>query len=254
MSFLKSEKFQKIFFSIFYAVFAIAISISGCLLFSHYYYTNIFVSGPSMMPTLVGGKGDGDRNVNHYGIADTSASAINGLKRFDVVITNYPSTWSATDGLIVKRVWGFPGETLKLTSSIEEGSKFEVYNGDKLVYTITGEYHQNQEFKFVNCYSKRTMSVFTFSTGRKIFNTNSAELRNISGYTLQENEYFLMGDNWGSSTDSYKEMIVEGKTALLTKNYIKGKVICIQGYGNVVQDGDSYKVNNKQRIRPLYNF
>jgi len=250
MKIFKSEKFQKIFYPLFYLAFTVAISISGCFIFNRYYYTNIFVSGPSMMPTLVG---DDYNNIHHYGIADTSQKAIDKLERFDVVITYYPESWGARTGLIVKRVWGFPGERIVLSSS-ESESTFSVwttdYSKETPDFTITAEV---ESYTFDKIKSFETWKTYKFQTEKRLFRTrvNKTQYRSLD-YTLGENEYFVMGDNWGDSTDSYMRYTYEQK---LTRDCIQGRVVCIQGYGKVVLDGDkNYKIVDKHPIRPIYHF
>jgi signal peptidase I len=248
MKFYKSEKFQKIFYPIVYLAFTIAITISGCYIFERNYYTNIFVSGPSMNPTLVGvGEDEAPINIHHYGIADTTEAAINSLKRFDVLITHYPETWHS-DGLIVKRVWAFPGETISLISN-DQSSTFTVKDSeDEIKYTITAT-KVNKEVDLI--YSKVTMDLYEFNTGRKVFFTNAGTKRSLSNYTLGNNEYFVMGDNWSSSTDCYTK---KDDSNRLTKNYLQGKVICIQGYGKIATNGSEFQIFDKVKIRPMYNF
>ena len=245
MKFIKSEKFQKIFYPIFYLLFTIAITISGCFIFTRYYYTNIFVSGPSMLPTLVGNDG---KNIHHYGIADTSDAAINSLKRFDVLITHYPESWHATDGLIVKRIWGFPGETITLVTT-ESESVFTVTKGSYTkTYTATKNLIQADTISAIE-----TMNVYTFDVGTKIFNTRSesaSDRRNFS-VTLSSNQYFVMGDNWKDSTDCYTKISLAEK---LERKHLQGKVICIQGYGKMSESGGTYNIYDKHPITPMYRF
>lgn len=264
--FYKNEKFQKIFYAILYLVCAFAFVISGCYIFYKTYYSNVYVSGTSMSPTLIGGNVDGR---NHYGISDNHRTAINNLKRFDVVITYYPSQWTGTDEDTVykiKRVWGFPGETINLVSN-KEGSTFTVSRGGEVVYTIEAQIKEKQVDKIS---SIETMLVYQYVIPSKEFNThitgkytksetgelNVTEItggaRNINNLTLGENQYFVMGDNWIDSTDCYTKMSNAEK---LTRNDIQGRVICIQGYGKVVkQDINVYKIVDKNPIRPIYNF
>ncbi len=252
MSIFRSEKFQKIFYPIFYLVFTVAISISGCFIFQRYYYTNIFVSGSSMLPTLVG---NDSRNIHHYGIADTTDKAIDGLERFDVVIANFPTSWGTTKGLVVKRLWGFPGESISLHSYSEVvdaktvyTSTFTVSKNSEVIYTITA----HDIIKTVDIiYSQEDMSLFEFNTDKKTFNTRTKELRNFS-VNLGENDYFVMGDNWGDSSDSYKNLSNPDK---LTRGYIKGKVVCIQGYAKVQHDEEgNYTIYEKHPIPAKYIF
>ena len=246
MKIFKSEKFQKIFYPIFYLLFAAAITVSGCFIFNRYYYTNIFVSGPSMLPTLVGDDGN---NIHHYGIADTSNTAIDNMKRFDVCITYYPDTWGTRKGLIVKRVWGFPGERLVMESN-DTSSEFKVYKGDDTepIYTITASVETITVDKIIR---EETMDVYKFDIGYKTFYTCAGQKRTFD-YTLGNQEYFVMGDHWGDSTDSYVKYTSSDK---LIRKYIQGRVICIQGYGKVsIDDDGNYKIYDKTAIKPIYKF
>ena len=255
MSIFKSEKFQKIFYPIFYLVFTVAITISGCFIFQRYYYTNIFVSGSSMLPTLVGG--ENSKNIHHYGIADTSDNAINGLNRFDVVIANFPSSWgTGQGGLVVKRIWGFPGESISLHTTSEVinektvyTSTFAVRRGEEEIYTVTA-HDITRTVDLI--YKKEEMTLFEFNTGKKVFNTNTKELRNFN-INLGSDEYFVMGDNWGNSSDSYKNISSADK---LTRKYIKGKVVCIQGYAEVEREPgtDNYIITTKYPSKARYIF
>ena len=252
MSVFKSEKFQKIFYPIFYLVFTIAITISGCFIFQRYYYTNIFVSGSSMLPTLVGNDA---KNIHHYGIADTTESTINKMNRFDVLIANFPASWGTTKGLVVKRVWGFPGESISLhtTQAIVESktvytSTFTVMKGGETIYTITA-HNVSKDVDMI--YKTETMTLFEFNTERKTFYTNTKELRNFN-VNLGSDEYFVMGDNWGDSSDSYKNISSADK---LTRSYVKGKVVCIQGYAKVEHDEEgNYTIYEKHQTEAKYIF
>ena len=244
MKIFKSEKFQKIFYPIFYILFAAAITVSGCFIFNRYYYTNIFVSGPSMLPTLVG---DDTNNIHQYGIADTTSKAIDRMKRFDVCITYYPDAWNVRKALIVKRVWGFPGERLVLNSNATQ-SEFTVYRNEEAIYQVTAPLEHNHPVDTI--IDQITMDVYKFDVGHKIFYTASKQARTFD-YTLGSDEYFVMGDHWGDSTDSYAKYTVSSK---LTRNFIQGKIICIQGYGKVDDKDGNYKIYDKVAIKPIYSF
>ena len=224
-----------------YTIFIVGIAISGCMIFTKTFYTNIFVSGPSMLPTLLG-----ENNMHHYGIADTSNSAIDNLKRFDVIITYYPKSWGASEELIVKRIWGFPGETLTMVTTDSE-SRFKVTVGEETRYTIVAPKSEKVVDKVD---SKVTMNTYCFKTERKIFHTNAAQQRTFT-ITLNDNQYFVMGDNWGNSTDSFAKITSPER---LNRSNIQGKVICIQGYAKVEKNGDEYNIIEKHEISPMYNF
>ncbi len=242
ISTISSKRFGSIFYPIFYIVFAVAIAISGSLIFNKYYYIYIYVSGNSMIPTLFG-----DTSRSYYGEADTSKTAIDHLNRFDVLIVDYPSDWGTEEGYKVKRLWGFPGETISLT--YESGKVIFTATKDAETYTVTGVFHNAETFDF----ETRTFIVpyYKFSTGNRVFKTY-AHIRNIPPHTLKDDEYFVMGDNWSSSTDSYERTIVENKTHL-NYSYLRGRVINILGIARYdkAQDALVDKVNFKY---PLYRF
>lgn len=246
--FYQNEKFQGIFFPILYLFLSIGIVITGCIIFYNNYYQPILVDGISMKPTLIGGgyaKTATDGTVinyrYHYGIADLHKSAVNSLNRFDVCITYYPKSWpSDDDASIIKRVWGFPGETINMSyNSTDKEFTYTVRKNDKLlceykapVVEITrkyeAEYTKNGQHGYTTV--SESFTAAKFNVGIKIFYTNVA----TSSYrtftkTLQSNEYFVMGDNWAGSSDSYTNI---SETELLTKNYLQGRAVCISGYAS----------------------
>ena len=266
--FYQNEKFQNIFFPILYFLLALGIVLTGCFIFYNKYYQSILVDGASMQPTLVGGGNSGavieykGNNYpiyfrNHYGIADLHQSAVNKLKRFDVCVTYYPDSWSAEDGAsIIKRVWGLPGETLNLTYN-EENTEFTftVTKNDKKVceyhapiVSITrkyeGEYFVNGRRKFTT--ASKTFTAAKFAVGNKVFYVNAATRRTFTK-TLQNNEYFVMGDNWSASSDSYSNRM---NSDLLTKKHLQGRAICINAYASSMNS----KAIEIHHIRERYNF
>ena len=244
--FYKNEKFQKIFYALLYFALAITFAITGASIFHNRYYTNIYVSGSSMMPTLIGNTSD----RVHYGISDNHEKALRNLKRFDVVITYYP--WNIPEGSTdevykIKRVWGFPGETLNLSFDKESNKfTFTASLGSETKYTITAPVVD----KTVN---NNKWNVAEFVTENKTFYTHTYNSIDDSKreftVTLDKNkqEYFLMGDNWLGSTDSYSH---RNESKRITFDDLQGKVICIQGTAKV--DGD--ELYDKQKIKALYYF
>lgn len=249
------EKFFKIFYPVFYLFFAIGVAISGCLIFSKYYYTNIYISGVSMNPTLLG---DGERC--HYGIADTSNAAIDATKRFDVIITYY--TWSESDTTLkVKRVWGLPGETISLkavNSDPEDLSSpivmdFSVKHGTETVYQVYSSPLHNYTMTVDSI--SRVFSVFTFNVANKTFNINvdgNVNARSFMNHTLAGDEYFVMGDNWTHSTDCYGNSTARNLHNLNRRD-VQGRVIRIEGTAKYSGEAQGL-VNKSKFLRPLYNF
>ena len=271
--FYQSEKFQGYFFPILYFILSIAIVVTASIIFKNKYYKYILIDGPSMRPTLVGGGSSGQTITkdghtyainyrSHYGYADLHQSAVNNLKRFDVCITSYPSSWiSDDDSSIIKRVWGFPGETLTMTFSGEDTSRhftFEVCKGEKRLAKYEAPIvNINRKFEgeyFVG--SKRhiltiseTYEVAKFNVGSKTFYTNFSNptSKRLFTKTLQKNEYFVMGDNWGMSSDSYEN---RNNPDLLTKKYLQGKVACIDSYATAKGD-EAIEIH---KIKPKIDF
>ena len=266
--FYQNEKFQNVFFPVLYFLLMVGIVVTGCVIFYNQYYQPILVDGASMQPTLIGGGGSGQTvtykgnsyNVNfrsHYGIADLHDSAVNRLKRFDVCVTYYPNSWSAEDGAsIIKRVWGLPGETIALTynSTISEYT-FTISKNDKLlkeykapVVSITrkyeGEFMVGKTRHFTTI--KKSFTAAKFFVGNKTFYVNASTQRTFSK-TLASNEYFVMGDNWSASSDSYTN---RANTELLTKKYLQGRAICINAYAT----GNGKNANDIHKIRERYVF
>ena len=246
--FYQDEKFQGIFFPVLYFLLTIGIVITGCVIFRNKYYQPILVEGSSMQPTLIGGGATGQTveykgnsySVNyrsHYGYADLHNSAVNNLKRFDVCVTYYPDAWTAEDGAsIIKRVWGFPGETLNLTynsttleytfSVSKNGKKIEEYKAPvtQITRKYEGEFSVNGKRHYTTII--KTFAAAKFSVGNKSFYVNAATQRTFNK-TLDKNEYFVMGDNWSASSDSYSNRT---STSLLTKKYLQGRAVCINAY------------------------
>ncbi len=261
--FYKKEKFQAFFFPIVYFLLTVAIAVTGCIIFYNKYYQPILVDGSSMHPTLVGG-GSADISIegnpvsyrSHYGIADLHKSAVNNLKRFDVCVTYYPASWAAEEGAsIIKRVWGFPGETLDLTYS--EGTyTFTVTKNSKKICQYKApvvsikrsyecEYKSGGKTKYATVTKEFTQAA-KFDVGSKVFYVN-AKVSRVFTKTLADNEYFVMGDNWASSTDSYLRRDNPDK---LTKKYLQGKAICINGYATA----DDNEAKNIHKIKARYYF
>lgn len=100
------------------------------------------------------------------------------------------------DHYIIKRVVGTPGDKIEIR---DENTHYAVYVNDELLYTknVYGENTVEERSGSVGYY--QTYLNFLKSTTFK----NNVENKDGKSYiVLHENEYFLMGDNWGQTTDS----------------------------------------------------
>ena len=183
-----------------------------------------------MAPTLIGNTS----KRAHYGIADNHEHALRNLNRFDVVITYYPDSWTSDiETYKIKRVWGFPGETLSLKENKTDNKitsyTFIASRGEEIVYSIEGKIIQ----KAFDTYG--TLTVAEFNTGSKTFYTNVAMTRTLTDFYLSDDkqEYFLMGDNWGGSSDSYSN---KAKADRITFSNLQGRVVAIQGTAKLVNE------------------
>lgn len=182
---------KKVGFIVLYSLLIIGVCLSGGLIFHKYYYTVFYIMGQSMYPTLNGdGTSLSDPLRKDFGIVDTNQATINGIKRFDIVTTYYASDYNTDGELIdgaekkIKRVIGLPGE------KVETKSREIKIDGKALEIPFT----------------PGPGSIATYVTTEK----------------LGEDEYFVMGDNWGNSSDS-------SKLGPIKKTMINGVLIAIEG-------------------------
>ena len=124
----------------------------------------IKVQGTSMLPTLE----EGD-----YMLLYKLKMKVKGLNRFDIVVVKL------SDGDIIKRVIGLPGETVKYEVKEEEGETKGILYVDGKV--IEEEFLDN-EAKTSTCIRENKLCG--------------------EGVTLGQDEYFVMGDNRKVSHDS----------------------------------------------------
>ncbi|MBO4682398.1 MAG: hypothetical protein J5618_00885, partial [Bacilli bacterium] len=84
---VKNQKSPKFFlWSILTLLLVVGVVVLSQAIFNANYYSNFYVSGESMKPTL-----NGDPNDADYGKYDGHDSAIKNVKRFQIVTTHYPS-------------------------------------------------------------------------------------------------------------------------------------------------------------------
>ncbi len=206
-------------------VFTFVLLVGGFIVFHNVYYTPFYVSGASMYPTLngdsknaagelIGSSHSVSRvgDIVDYGIMDTSKRAIDGIDRFDIIVTYYKSDFNIIDGKYVlsttadskiKRVIGLPGETLR----IEE-------NGDLYI---------NDEYVAQDFISDEYVSM----TGE------------YSEILIGSDNYFVMGDNRNKKASSDSR---EDKVGTIQQSFILGKVVAIEGVCTIAEGGGIYNI------------
>lgn len=189
------KKLKASLWSLLYVAIAVSIVVSSVFIFKNFYFEVVFVNGGSMNPTLCGGDAEG---YHDYGINDKSYGAKRGLKRFQVVTTYYPYDEGLSNpSYKIKRVIGLPGDTLKVEHN-------DLYLYDRNTLSWKGP----MEMPFTR-------------------NLDGAN-RNQDTITLKDDEYFLAGDNWVASTDSFDPSVGPIKFSLLV-----GAVVRIEGRAKV---------------------
>ena len=229
------NKFRHIIWPIIYLVLIINVCISFILVFRSYYFRSIFVSGSSMEPTL-----HGDRGLNSYadyGIIDDHDSAINNLKRFQIVTTYYPFPDSSDyvggykhgekneidvkeSSYKIKRLYGMPGETIRFVVDETWANEAKSYSDG---YSEQAQFAAKQAIQF---YVKKnggdSFAKQEIKFKRKIAVANIDKYKNFE-ITLGDDEYWVMGDNYSASADCFS------KNAPIYRDNIVGVLIAIEG-------------------------
>lgn len=208
-----------------YLIILISLCFSGIILFEKTQYILTYVDGNSMYPTLNSGTDYSPMkdNIHYYdcGLVDESEEMKQYLERNDIVITYYRKDYNQNGVLIsgankkVKRLLGFPGETISLTVD-EDNIRHIFINGEEkeLPYDVNNAKYKGGNPNHRNC-----------------------------EITLGEDEYFVIGDNWNTSQDSSDLTI-----GPVTSNMITGTLIKIIGYCSV-KEGE---IKDIYRTTPRY--
>ena len=198
---MKNKKTKRIITAIGYFLLVIALCYSGALIFHHYYYEPVYISGSSMEPTLKGANSDQiDGSIVDFGIVDNHKYAIDHIQRFDIVSTYYPSDYDSngelksTAKLKIKRVVAMPNDTFE----IDDGLLYLYENGEKTLVSYPFQTNPAKEDGYIG---KDTI-------GQKELNSD---------------EYWVLGDNRSASNDcgTFDKPI--------KKSYIKGVLVAIEG-------------------------
>lgn len=192
-------KIKKAFSAVLNVIF-VTFMVLGCvLIFHNLYFTPVKIVGSSMYPTL---------NDNDFGVMDTHSSRISRLERFDIVIINYPL---GSDYFIIKRVIALPGETVSIETATGE-------------LTVDGNAIEQP---------------FITDTVKTRTCNQTAGIACNTSKTLTEDQYYVLGDNRGNSTDS------EHGVGLISVEQLKGVLFAIEGVcredGSTASDGAHLK-------------
>ena len=250
------KKFIKIIWPVIYLVLVINVCLSFILVFRSYYYRSIFVSGPSMEPTLQGDKFANNGYVD-YGIIDDHSYAINHLKRFQIVTTYYPfsdsdyvggykhgeeNTLSSEASYKIKRVYGFPGETIRFDinedllpefNSLKYGTE-QFQDVLRRILTFSVKEAGSEEFVEQKIKFKR-----------KISNDDILKYADFE-YQLGSDEYWVMGDNYSRSDDCFRQ-----KAPIFYDNIV-GVLVAIQGTCKIKTDYKNNDSSTEDGTKPYF--
>ena len=262
-------KFKAIIWPIVYLFLIINVCVSFVLVFRSYYYKSIFVSGSSMEPTL-----NGHQNGRvDYGIIDDHKSALNNLKRFQIITTYYPFSDSndyvggykhekGAENVIdvnessykIKRIYGFPKETIKFTIEKDEWLNIkDKYDSKEITYDES----QYQLNKIIHFWVKKPGEEFIEQKIKfnRRFNINRFEEYDYKEeIELRDDEYWVMGDNYSHSSDCHS------KKGPIYRDNLVGVLIAIEGTCKIDHKTDtdvdgtkgSYTCTDRKRHFPKY--
>ena len=214
--------FSVLFRVLFLILFVLLLSVGSQIIYWRYAYATFVVNGSSMYPSLnenatmyidgvkqdiapenIGSFNGGEGVEYHcdFGLMDNSPSFRDSLERYSVVITYFDDDFLTNGELTsgaspkIKRIIGMPGETVSFD---KEGNLF--ING-----TLTPQ-------------------DFLFGEEKELFEESLPQTGEMAPLTLEEDEYFLLGDNRrsGASDDSRFEGPVSSSSLI-------GKAVCIIG-------------------------
>ena len=177
MSPINKKKIVYSLWSLVYLALAVVIVVSSVSLFNNFYYESVYVHGASMSPTLSGNGVEDSSNFERlgsdYGIIDKSNGAKRNVKRYQIVTTFYPGENPDTASYKIKRVLAKPGERFKI-----ENYNLYLYNEKD------NSWGEPLDMPFDR-------------------NLENDHHMNYPATTLSKDQYFLAGDNWSHSQDSF---------------------------------------------------
>jgi len=176
-------------------------------------YIKTEVEGYSMLPTL-------------------NSSVTNSNEEGDIIYINRFSDYTNDDIVvafckdrekhIIKRLVGCPGDIIEIK---DEGENYSLYINEKLLYNKEKTYLEKNNIGSSKLHYDKYLAFINNENNSKNFGVNSKGEKCIK---LLNNEYFLLGDNWGNSDDSLT-------FGTFSKEEIVGKVDLIIPYGEKAQ-------------------
>lgn len=238
----KKKKINSILWGVGYFLVTCCIVASACVLFHNNYYSLIYVEGSSMVPTL--NKNTGDRR--EFGIVDEHKTVINSLKRFDIVTTYYPIKYHSAGnagyisdycyindiGEEVYTNYDDPNHKVQVSKIADfkikrvialPGESFRVISNGVEVRTLTED----------NTWGAITTYKFPFKHSG--IGKEDDHFRQLG-----DDEFWVLGDNWSSSTDC------KVLDAPIKKGNIQGKLIAIEGTCKVKMSGGKALISDKR--------
>lgn len=175
----------------------------------NFVYIKTPVRGYSMQPTL-------NMSVSDPNI-DGDVAYVNRYSSYDIndIVVASVDWWNK--GTIIKRLIARPGDNFKIVES--DNSYLLIVNGN-LLYTREKSGNTLHDLELENYYN----SYLAYVNARRSTSSIQLDCEGQEIVVMQENEYFLMGDNWLESEDCLKH----GPVA---SNEIIGKVEMVIPYG-----------------------
>ena len=225
----KKKKISSILWGVAYFLVGCCILVSSCILFHNNYYSFIWVDGYSMLPTL------NLNNKTEFGIVDNHKNVMNNIKRFDIVTTYYPIAYNSSNGLISD--YSYIDEEGKevYTACYDESHDVRVSSTAdykiKRVVALPGETFKVNQSGVDILNSEGKWDTYKFN-----YEHRSGDKTNTEPITLADDEYWVIGDNWGNSIDC------KTISSPIKKENLQGVLIAIEGTCTVKRDKNGEKV------------